>query len=218
MNNCPARVDFAGGWQDDPRNGIEGYVVNCSISPLVSLEHNPYGKLTGLGGSAIESFLNGEDAVAAELARGVGWQDPVVISETGLCVWKTGGGPKLVMKVYPATLEGRMALLWTIPRAERASEISTKKRPFDLIKRAGDMAAKAVDDGSPWKLIQAVRLSYEAQLAEGMESLDFDAQAMKYCGAGWGGWALCMFENVKLRDQFVIEQKAMAIEPYMRWQ
>ena len=218
VKSCPARVDFAGGWADDPHNGIDGYVVNCSISPLVSIDNNPYGQCTGIGGSAIEIFLNSEDSVASELAKGVGWQDPVVISETGLCVWKTGGDPKLVVKYYPIFLEGLMALLWTQGRTERASDISVKKRPFGLIQIAGSLAANAVKNEDYSDLCDAVRISYDAQLAEGMEMLpEHKAVAKKYCGAGWGGWALYLFDNFASRDQFV-EEGGVAIEPYMRWQ
>ena len=49
---APLRVDFAGGWLDVPRFARPGGgIVNCAISPLVSLRHWPYRARAGLGGS-----------------------------------------------------------------------------------------------------------------------------------------------------------------------
>jgi cytidyltransferase-like protein len=49
----PLRVDFAGGWLDVPRLARQdAYVVNCAISPLVSLADWPFAKQAGLGGSS----------------------------------------------------------------------------------------------------------------------------------------------------------------------
>ena len=40
---APLRVDFAGGWLDVPRFARpDGYIVNCTISPTVSLRAWPY--------------------------------------------------------------------------------------------------------------------------------------------------------------------------------
>ena len=86
---APLRVDFAGGWLDVPRfSRAGGLIVNCAISPLVSIRSWEYAKRSGLGGSAAWALLNGEDGVHSELNLGVGWQDPAVIAETGLCVEK----------------------------------------------------------------------------------------------------------------------------------
>jgi len=38
------------------------------------------------------------DAVQSELDMNVGWQDPAIIKETGLCVWQSGNYPKLEIK------------------------------------------------------------------------------------------------------------------------
>ena len=81
----PLRVDFAGGWLDVPRHSREGeFIVNCSISPLVSLKSWKYEQRAGLGGSAAWAYLNGHDPIKSELDLGVGWQDPAVIKEGGL--------------------------------------------------------------------------------------------------------------------------------------
>ncbi len=58
-------------------------------------------------------MLEGRDPVASELALGVGWQDPAVIAETGLCVWRSGSSPVLDVKGTGDFLEGRMAILYT---------------------------------------------------------------------------------------------------------
>ena len=87
MAQAPMRVDLAGGWLDVPRlSRPDGYIVNCTISPMVSLYEWPYEKCSGLGGSAAYALLQGKDAISSELNNDVGWQDHVVIMETGLCV------------------------------------------------------------------------------------------------------------------------------------
>ncbi len=52
------------------------YIVNCAISPFVSLDHWPYELRAGLGGSGAWAMLQGRDPVQSELDLGVGWQDP----------------------------------------------------------------------------------------------------------------------------------------------
>ena len=49
---APLRVDFGGGWLDVPRHARKGaFIVNCAISPLVSLTNWGYEQQSGLGGS-----------------------------------------------------------------------------------------------------------------------------------------------------------------------
>ena len=73
-STVPLRVDFAGGWLDVPRYARKGsYVVNCAITPMVSLCEWPYEKRSGLGGSGAWAMLEGRDPVASELALGAGW-------------------------------------------------------------------------------------------------------------------------------------------------
>ena len=70
---APLRVDFAGGWLDVPRFSRPGeFVVNCAISPLVSLREWPYEKQAGLGGSGAWALLNGRDGIESEIDLGVG--------------------------------------------------------------------------------------------------------------------------------------------------
>jgi len=204
----PLRVDFAGGWLDVPKFSIPGaFIVNCAISPLVSLKHWPYHQGGGLGGSAAYAMLIGKDSVKSELDMGVGWQDPAVIKETGLCVWQSGVEPVLDIKKNPSFLQGKMGLLWLGQEHHTPSNVD-RKRNYDTIKLAGDLAAIAVDDNDLYKLAQAVNMSYTAQLEEGMKKLpDMNCLAKKYCGGGWGGYALYLFEN-RTNEVF-------PIEPYM---
>lgn len=214
---APLRVDFAGGWLDVPKLSVPGgKIVNCAISPLVSLEEWPYEKFSGLGGSGAWALLNGEDGIASELNLGVGWQDPAVIRETGLCVWQSGAQPHLKFKSDGQMLQGRMALLWLGEGHNTPSNV-THQRDYGLIARAGNMAATAVHTSNFTELAEAVKLSYAAQLGEGMKPLPNikDALALKYCGGGWGGYALVLFVDETSRGGFIKNHRgAKAIEPY----
>ena len=214
---APLRVDFAGGWLDVPRLARPGaHIVNCAISPLVSLHDWPYEKFSGLGGSGAWALLNGEDGVASELDLGVGWQDPAVIRETGLCVWRSGPRPRLALKTDGAMLAGRMGLLWTGGGHSTPDNVG-KGRDYDRIQRAGDLAARAVHAADLALLAEAVRLSHEVQLAEGMEPLPAlpGALATKYCGGGWGGYALVLFPDAASRDAQVAAGAVRPVEPHL---
>ncbi len=215
---APLRVDFAGGWLDVPRFARPGgRIVNCAISPLVSLRDWPYRARSGLGGSGAYAMLRGGDGVRAELKLGVGWQDPAIISETGLCVWKSGEEPRLEFKRDGEMLRGRMALLWTgVPHDTPA--VADLQRDFEVIYQAGTLAREAVFAESIDGLAEAVRRSHQAQLLEGMQPLPEVPQAVawKYCGGGWGGYALYLFAQQADRDQWAQVEGAMAIEPYLK--
>ena len=134
---APLRVDFAGGWLDVPRFARPGgYVVNCAISPTVSLRSWPYERNAGLGGSGAWALLNGKDGVDSELDLGVGWQDPAVIAESGLCVWRSGRRPDLELKTDGAFLRGRMAVFWT-GTPHSTPGVANQSRDYDAIERAG---------------------------------------------------------------------------------
>lgn len=170
-HESPLRVDFGGGWLDVPRHArAGGYIVNCAISPTVSLRSWPYERNAGLGGSGAWALLNGLDGVHAELDLGVGWQDPAVISETGLCVWHSGERPRLEVKVTPDFLAGCMALYWTGSSHDTPGMVGGV-RDYDMIARAGALAREAVWTRSLGKLAEAVAVSYAAQRAEGMAPL-----------------------------------------------
>ncbi len=215
----PLRVDFAGGWLDVPRFArAGGKIVNCAISPMVSLRNWDYQRNSGLGGSGAWALLNGEDGVASELDLGVGWQDPAIIRETGLCVWASGDQPELLFKQNARILHGMMALRY-MEIEHDTPVIVENPRNYDLIFEAGRCAADAVYTSDLEKLAQAVNMSYQAQLNEGMKALPEapGATARKYSGGGWGGYAVYLFKSSIERDAFVSEHdQARAIEPYTR--
>lgn len=215
---APLRVDFAGGWLDVPRFARpDGYIVNCAISPTVSLHAWPYEHNAGLGGSGAWALLNGKDGVSSELDLGVGWQDPAVIAETGLCVWRSGRQPELELKTDGALLRGRLALLWT-GRSHSTPELTERPRNFDAIARAGRTAREAVWRQDLAQLADAVRQSYAAQRAEGMEPLPDDlpgALVWKYCGGGFGGYAVYLFADAASRDAACARPAFRPIEPYV---
>ncbi len=215
---APLRVDFAGGWLDVPRLARpNAYIVNCAISPLVSLRHWPYHPRSGLGGSGAYALLQGDSGVASELNLGVGWQDPAVINETGLCVWKSGAGPALDFKRNGEMLAGRMALLWTGSPHDTPS-LTDKTRDYDKIAEAGRIAREAILKVSLEELALAIRHSYEVQLSEGMDELPAETSSLakKYCGGGFGGYAVYLFRVSGDRDAFVAANDAIAVEPYLR--
>lgn len=194
----PLRIDFAGGWLDVPKFARPGaYIVNCTIYPAVSLKEWPYEIGSGLGGSAAYALLTGKNSIQSELDLGVGWQDPAVIMEKGLCAWKSGPKPELDFKVNPDFLEGKLALYWT-GKTHTTYNLVDKPRNYDKIEVAGKLAREAINPMNMDydKLCLAVNMSYEVQLEEGMEPLpNFGEKAKKYCGGGHGGYAVYMFEN-----------------------
>ena len=229
---APLRVDFAGGWLDVPRFARAGaYVVNCAISPTVSLREWPYERNAGLGGSGAWALLNGRDGVSSELDLGVGWQDPAIISETGLCVWRSGQRPELELKHNGEFLRGRMALYWTgVPHD--TPDLVKLPRNYDAIARAGATAREAVWRSDLVQLAAAVRQSYaDVQRPEGMAPLPGDPAATgaaktalpagtaplawKYCGGGFGGYAVYLFADPAQRDTACAAPGFRPIEPFL---
>lgn len=215
---APLRVDFAGGWLDVPRFARPGgYIVNCAISPTVSVKSWPYEKNAGLGGSGAWALLNGVDGVSSELDLGVGWQDPAVIAEGGLCVWRSGPKPELEVKTDGAILKGRMALYWSGAPHDTPG-LAGRSRDFDLIFEAGKKARDAVWARDLGRLADAVHISWAMQTKEGMEPLPDDvpgALAWKYCGGGFGGYALYLFAKPEDRDAACMRKGFRAIEPHL---
>ncbi len=218
-NHVPLRVDFAGGWLDVPENAIAGeYIVNCSISPTVSLKEWNYRKGAGLGGSGGWSVLNGWDPVKSELGIGTGWQDPAVIAETGACVWKSGVYPELEFKNTGAFLKGCMAVFDTRIH-HNTPGLAGLKRNFHKIAKAARIARLGVQQQDIAVLAVGVQMSYQLQLAEGMASLApiGESIAHKYCGGGHGGYVLYLFENQEARDAAVDAcDDLYPVEPYCR--
>jgi cytidyltransferase-like protein len=213
------RVDFAGGWLDVPKFSRESaFIVNCTITPSVSLNKWDYEMGGGLGGSAAYAVLAGKNSITSELDLGVGWQDPAVILETGLCVWKSGKQPELEFKINPNFLKGKMALLWTGNNHTTYNNVDIK-RDFDLIEKAGQLAREAVNplNIDYNKLCEAVKLSYRVQLDEGMTPLpELGEVAKKYSGGGHGGYALYLFNNEEERNKFLEKENTLTIEPFIR--
>ena len=215
----PLRVDFGGGWLDVPKFSIkDGYIVNCAVSPTVTLNDWKYKLKSGLGGSGAWALLNGSDGIQSELNLGVGWQDPAIIQETGLCVWRSGVRPVIEIKRNGDFLNGLMAISYTGVQHDTPAN-ANKERDFELIKRAGWEAYQGVVNTNIDLLANAMELSYNAQVKEGMDPLDKvdKSIARKYCGGGWGGYALYLFKETKHRDIFVSSNKDnIAIEPYLK--
>lgn len=213
----PLRVDFAGGWLDVPRHAREGaYIVNCAISPLVSLREWNYEKRAGLGGSGAWALLNGEDGVDSELNLGVGWQDPAVIRETGLCVWRSGQRPVLDFKRNGDMLSGKMAILWTEGEHDTPS-FADDERDYEAIERSAASAREGILNEDILKLAEGINLYHQVQLHEGMENLPeiSGSIAKKYCGGGHGGYALYLFQNEHTRNQALIDHSHLKeVEPY----
>ncbi len=217
ISEVPLRVDFAGGWLDVPRFAKKGgYIVNCTITPAVSLTQWPYEKESGLGGSAAYSLLSAKDGVASELGSGVGWQDPAVIVETGLCVWRSGKTPVLDMKFNPEWLTGAMLLVWT-GKGHVTKDIAPLKRDYARIVKAGRLAREAAHDSSLRKMAAAVNLGYKVQIDEGMDPLPAipNSIARKYLGSGHGGYALYLFSDKAARNRASKRRGAKIIEPYI---
>jgi cytidyltransferase-like protein len=213
----PLRVDFGGGWLDVPKFSKPGtFIVNCAISPLVTISEWIYEIGSGLGGSAAYAALTGKDAVKTELALGVGWQDPAIIKETGLCIWRSGYLPDLETKINPDWLNGKMALLWT-GKSHLTYELTDNKRDFNLIIKAGQAAKNACENKNIKQLGDAINISYEMQLNEGMNPLScFNEVGKKYCGGGFGGYALYLFEDEAKRKSFLQNNSTIKIEPFLK--
>lgn len=223
---APLRVDFAGGWLDVPRFARPGgYIVNCAISPTVSLRDWSYERNAGLGGSGAWALLSGRDGVVSELNLGVGWQDPAVIREGGLCVWRSGPQPELEIKTRGEWLAGRLAVRFG-GKPHSTPGIVDQARDYDAIFRAGLLARDAVWAGSLPALAAAVQASYAVQRAEGMEPLPGDPAApdaalggceplaWKYCGGGFGGYAVYLFAERAQRDAACALPGFRSVEPY----
>jgi cytidyltransferase-like protein len=214
---APLRVDFAGGWLDVPRFARPGeFIVNCAVSPLVSLREWPYERNSGLGGSGAWALLNGRDGIDSELDLGVGWQDPAVIRETGLCVWRSGPRPQLDFKRSGDLLAGLLAVLWTGVSHDTPG-LAGYSRDYDRIAVSGRIARDGVLHADTGRLAEGIMVYHEVQLAEGMAPLPAIAGAIarKYCGGGHGGYALYLFETQAARDTALSRDSRMrAVEPY----
>ncbi|MBK1831731.1 cytidyltransferase, partial [Verrucomicrobiaceae bacterium R5-34] len=158
----------------------------------------------------------GEDGVDSELDLGVGWQDPAVIRETGLCVWRSGQRPVLDFKRNGDMLTGKMAILWTQGEHDTPS-FADDDRDYATIERSGHLAREGVLNEDIHKLAEGIQVYHGVQLEEGMEPLPEIAGsiARKYSGGGHGGYALYLFESESARQAALeITSDLKAVEPY----
>jgi acyl transferase domain-containing protein len=94
-------------------------------------------------------------------------------------------------------------------------------RDYDAIARAGAIARDAVWQNDLTLLAEAVRQSYAVQRAEGMAALPGDAGdvtgalAWKYCGGGFGGYAVFLFRDQETRGAACARPGFRAAEPYV---
>ncbi|MCX6875094.1 MAG: adenylyltransferase/cytidyltransferase family protein [Verrucomicrobia bacterium] len=216
---APLRVDFAGGWLDVPRFSRPGeFIVNCAVAPLVSLREWPYEKQAGLGGSGAWALLNGRDGVDSEIDLGVGWQDPAVIRETGLCVWRSGQTPVLDFKRNGDFLMGCIGILWT-GHSHDTPGVANHPRDYARIAESGRLARDGVLHADTDRLAEGMHVYHQTQLDEGMEPLPalVGAMARKYCGGGYGGYALYLFGAPEQRNQAITANRDLrAVEPFCR--
>lgn len=219
--DVPMRVDLAGGWLDVPEHSrSDGFVVNCSISPKVSLTDWMYEKQSGLGGSAAWAQLNGKDAVESELNMGVGWQDAAIIRETGLCAWESCHRPHFLIKRNGDILKGKMAL-WYTGNPHNTPAYSNLVRDYDLLAGASRVGYSAVQHNDLTMLCDAINMNYDVQIKEGMTPLPAAAAsiARKYCGGGHGGYALYVFKHESHRNYFTeYTENTIKIEPYINYE
>jgi len=216
---APLRVDFAGGWLDVPRFSRPGeFIVNCAVSPLVSLREWPYEKQAGMGGSGAWALLNGRDGVDSEIDMGVGWQDPAVIRETGLCVWRSGPTPVLDFKRNGDFLTGCLGVFWT-GKSHDTPGVANQPRDYDRIAASARIAREGALHARLHQLAEGVAAYHQTQLDEGMEPLPTIAGALacKYCGGGHGGYALYLFDAPDARARAIAaHDKLRAVEPFCR--
>ena len=113
-----------------------------------------------------------------------------------------------------------MALLWSGTSHDTPS-VADNPRDYAAIEKAALIAREAVLGKNLQRLGEAVRASYAVQLDEGMQPLPEAPGGLgfKYCGGGFGGYALYLFGSRRERDAFVSENPpARPIEPFSNWE
>ncbi|MEO7413317.1 MAG: hypothetical protein ABIZ81_08160 [Opitutaceae bacterium] len=137
----------------------------------------------------------------------------------------------LELKSHAEFLRGRLALYWT-GTPHDTPDLARLPRDYDAIERAGMTAREAVWRSDLTLLADAVRQSYfKVQRAEGMPPLPGDPEApaetrsalppgiaplaWKYCGGGFGGYAVYLFADNAQRDATCAQPHFRPIEPYL---
>ncbi|GMH69089.1 hypothetical protein TrRE_jg12238, partial [Triparma retinervis] len=143
---------------------------------------------------------------------------PAVLPVTGLCVWLSGPFPSLKLKSSGSWLVGLLAVLYTGPGSHDTPSRADDPRDYSKIEEAGRTCEEAVREEDCEKLGEGMRKSYEAQREEGMEEIPEveGARAGKYCGGGWGGYVVYLFEDREGRRKGMERGEWIAVEPYCR--
>ena len=113
---------------------------------------------------------------------------------------------------------GRMAIFWTGTQHDTPGVVNLP-RDYDRIAQSGRLAREGALHADISKLAEGVSLYHATQLDEGMEVLaDIPGSiARKYCGGGYGGYALYLFNEPAARDAAVASiAELRAIEPFCR--
>jgi hypothetical protein len=106
--------------------------------------------------------------------------------------------------------------------------VADQGRDYDGIVRAGALAREGVWHRSLDKIAAGVRASYQVQCGEGMKPLPGDPAAdafpplaacrplaWKYCGGGFGGYAVYLFPEPAARDAACRLPGFRPVEPYL---
>jgi hypothetical protein len=96
-----------------------------------------------------------------------------------------------------------------------------QKRDYAGIGAASHVAREGALAGDVVKLGKGINASYAVQLKEGMIPLPEAAGCVgrKYCGGGFGGYALYLFGSPNDRSSFLASNpEARAIEPFSSWE
>ena len=111
-----------------------------------------------------------------------------------------------------------MAIAWTgVPHDTPG--VVDNARDYEQIAKSARLARDGVLHANVSRIADGIRCYYQTQLAEGMPPLVEEASALaqKYCGGGWGGYALYLFHQKAQRDNWVAADSARReIEPFTR--
>jgi hypothetical protein len=115
-------------------------------------------------------------------------------------------------------LAGRMAILWTGTQHDTPGVVNLP-RDYERIAESARIAREGVLRRDLALLARGVGVYHQTQLDEGMAPLpEIDgAIARKYCGGGYGGYGLYLFDDPALRDIAVAGREHLRpIEPFCR--
>jgi hypothetical protein len=113
-------------------------------------------------------------------------------------------------------LRDKIALLW-LGESHYTPGLVDHERNYKLISKAGEIARTAVIEESLKLLHNAINLSYRIQKEEGMKQLpDIYEQSKKYCGGGFGGYAVYLFKNKEDKEKFLKIRNTLDVQPYIK--